>query len=222
MIEGLTVNQVYSLTEEIAPEGYVKATSISFTVDNTGNVQKITMIDKIVSMSKVDVGGKEVEGATIQVKDKDGNIIDEWVSTTESHLIKGLEEGQTYILHEEVTADGYVKATDVEFTVSKEKTDDKVTMIDKIVDMSKIDVAGEEVPGAKIQVFDEDGNATMEQGGGNLTGTYEYVDEYTLLVSLDNSGSTLNYACAFAEDEDGVTMVLMNDDTGYNGIYFMQ
>lgn len=62
----------------------------------------------------------------------------------------------------------------------------------------------------------------MEQGGGNLTGTYEYVDEYTLLVSLDNSGSTLNYACAFAEDEDGVTMVLMNDDTGYNGIYFMQ
>ena len=54
------------------------------------------------------------------------------------------------------------------------------------------------------------------------TGTYEYVDEYTLLVTLDNSGSDLNYACAFAEDEDGVTMVLMNDDTGYNGIYFMQ
>ena len=76
--------------------------------------------------------------------------------------------------------------------------------------------------GALDMVFDEDGNATMEQGGGNLTGTYEYVDEYTLLVSLDNSGSTLNYACAFAEDEDGVTMVLMNDDTGYNGIYFMQ
>ena len=76
--------------------------------------------------------------------------------------------------------------------------------------------------GTLDMVFDEDGNATMEQGGGNLTGTYEYVDEYTLLVSLDNSGSTLNYACAFAEDEDGVTMVLMNDDTGYNGIYFMQ
>lgn len=76
--------------------------------------------------------------------------------------------------------------------------------------------------GTLDMVFDEDGNATMEQGGGNLTGTYEYVDEYTLLVSLDNSGSTLNYACALAEDEDGVTMVLMNDDTGYNGIYFMQ
>lgn len=162
MIEGLTANQVYTLTEEIAPDGYVKATTIYFTVENDGKVQKITMIDKTVSMSKVDVGGKEVEGAAIQVKDKDGNIVDEWVSTTESHLIKGLEEGQTYILHEEVAAEGYVKATDVEFTVSKEKTDDKVTMIDKIVDMSKVDVAGEEVPGAKIQVFDEDGNVVDE------------------------------------------------------------
>ncbi len=76
--------------------------------------------------------------------------------------------------------------------------------------------------GTLDMVFDEDGNATMEQGGGNLTGTYEYVDEYTLLVSMENSGSTLNSACAFAEEEDGVTMVLMNDDTEYNGIYFMQ
>lgn len=162
LIEGLTVNQIYTLTEEIAPEGYVKATTIYFTVDNTGKVQKITMIDKTVSMSKVDVGGKEVEGATIQVKDKDGNIVDEWVSTTESHLIKGLEEGQTYVLHEEVAADGYVKATDIEFTVSKEKTDSKVTMIDKIVDMSKVDVAGKELPGAQIKVFDEDGNVVDE------------------------------------------------------------
>ena len=101
--------------------------------------------------------------------------------------------------------------------------------------VAPIDIAGERLDaetatgvldqnygGTLDMVFDEDGNATMEQGGGNLTGTYEYVDEYTLLVSLDNSGSTLNYACAFAEDEDGVTMVLMNDDTGYNGIYFMQ
>ena len=34
------------------------------------------MIDKTLSMSKVVVGGKEVEGATIQVEDKDGNIVD--------------------------------------------------------------------------------------------------------------------------------------------------
>lgn len=71
-------------------------------------------------------------------------------------------------------------------------------------------------------VFDENGGAVMEQGGGNLEGTYEYVDDYTVLVVLDNSGSELRYACGFVEDEDGVTLVAMVDDQGYNGIYFMQ
>ena len=162
MIEGLTVNQVYTLTEEIAPDGYVKATTIYFTVENSGKVQKITMIDKTVSMSKVDVGGKEVEGATIQVKDKDGNIVDEWISTTESHLIKGLEEGQTYILHEEVAADGYVKATDVEFTVTEEKENQHLELTDKQLFVKKMDQLDKYVEGAKLQVLDKDGNVIAE------------------------------------------------------------
>ena len=120
------------------------------------------MIDKTVSMSKVDVGGKEVEGAKIQVIDQEGNIIDEWTSGTEAHKIKGLVEGQTYTLHEEVAAEGYVKATDVEFTVSYEKTDDAIEMVDKIIDMTKEDVGGKELPGAKIIVFDEDMNVVDE------------------------------------------------------------
>ena len=75
--------------------------------------------------------------------------------------------------------------------------------------------------GTLEMAFDEDGGAQMIQGGGTLEGTYSYVDESTILVVLDNNGSELQYACAFA-DVDGVTMVLMNDDTGYNGLYFMQ
>ena len=75
--------------------------------------------------------------------------------------------------------------------------------------------------GTLEMAFDEDGGVQMIQGGGTLEGTYSYVDESTILVVLDNNGSELQYACAFA-DVDGVTMVLMNDDTGYNGIYFMQ
>ena len=91
------------------------------------------MIDKIVTMSKVDVGGKEIEGAEIVVTDKDGNKIDSWTSDKEEHKIKGLEEGKTYILHEEVTADGYVKATDIEFTVSYDKQNEHLEMVDKVL-----------------------------------------------------------------------------------------
>ena len=76
--------------------------------------------------------------------------------------------------------------------------------------------------GTLDMVFDEDGNATMEQGGGSLTGTYEYADSYTVLINLDNNGSELNYAAGFAENGDDLIMILMTDDKGYDGIYFVQ
>ena len=152
-IEGLVVGKEYTLREEIAPDGFVKATDIKFKVENTKDIQKQTMVDKIVEFTKTDIGGEEVEGAKIQVFDGE-NIIDEWTSGKEAHKIKGLEEGKTYTLHEEVAPDGYVKATDIEFTVSYDKETEHLVLINKIVDMTKVDIGGEEVEGAKIQVLD--------------------------------------------------------------------
>ena len=152
-IEGLVVGKEYTLREEIAPNAYVKATDIKFKVANTKDIQKVTMIDKIVELTKTDIGGEEVEGAKIQVLDGE-EIVDEWTSGKEAHKINGLEEGKTYILHEEVAPDGYVKATDVEFTVSYDKETEHLVLINKVVDMTKVDIGGEEVEGAKIQVLD--------------------------------------------------------------------
>lgn len=158
-IEGLKVEEKYTLREDLSPLGFVKASDITFTIENTNEEQKITMIDKVVTMSKVDIAGKELEGAKMQVIDKKGNIIDEWVSSKEPHKINNLEENETYILHEEVSIEGYVKATDKEFTVSNEKINEHIEMIDKIVVISKTDlVTGEELPGAELIVTDEDGN----------------------------------------------------------------
>lgn len=56
------------------------------------------MIDKIVTMSKKDIGGNEVDGAKIKVFDKDGSVIDEWVSEKEPHKVTGLEENKKYEL----------------------------------------------------------------------------------------------------------------------------
>lgn len=52
----------------------------------------------------------------------------------------GLEEGRTYILSETVSPEEYVKSTDIEFTVSKEKVNEKVNMKDKQVKVSKLTV----------------------------------------------------------------------------------
>ena len=158
-IEGLKVGEKYTLKEEIQVDSYVKATDIEFTVENTNKVQKVTMIDKVVEMSKVDIGGNEIEGAKMQVLDDEGNIIDEWVSEKEPHKIKNLEEGKSYILHEEVSVGYYVKATDVEFEVTYDKETQHLELIDKIVDVKKTDmVNGEEVEGAELIVTDENGN----------------------------------------------------------------
>ena len=161
-IEGLKVEKSYKLVEDLAPLGFVKATSIDFKIEKTNSVQQVTMVDKVVEMSKTDVGGTEIEGATIQVLDDESNIIDEWVSTKESHKIRNLIEGKSYILHEEIVVDGYVKATDIPFKVTENKETQKLTMIDKVVEVSKRDVAGEEVEGAKLQVLDKDNNVIDE------------------------------------------------------------
>lgn len=155
-IEGLKVGTEYTLKEEIAPDGYVRATEIKFKVENTKETQKVKMIDKIVEISKEDIGGKEIEGATLQVLDKDVNVIDEWTSGKEVHKVNGLKEGETYRLHEEVCVNGFVKATDIEFKVTTDKETQKIVMIDKIVEIIKTDlVTGEEIEGAKLKIVDE-------------------------------------------------------------------
>ena len=165
-INNLKEGNTYILHEETAPEGYVLATDVEFTVTTDKETQHEEMIDKIVNMSKVDIAGEEIEGAKIQVFDKDGNIVDEWESGKEPHIINNLKENETYTLHEEITPNGYVKATDVEFTVTTDKETQHEEMIDKVVEMSKVDVAGEEIEGAKIQVFDKDENIVDEWSSG--------------------------------------------------------
>lgn len=162
-IEGLKVNESYTLHEEICVNEFVKATDVEFTVTNTNEIQSVTMIDKVLEVSKQDIGGNEIEGATLQVIDKNNKVVDEWISTNTPHRVSGLIEGEKYTLHEEICVDGFVKATDVEFEVTTDKETQKVIMIDKIVDVTKTDlVNGEEVEGAELVVTDEDGNIVDE------------------------------------------------------------
>ena len=131
-IEGLVVGKTYTLREELAPEGYVIATDIEFTVTEDKETQKVTMIDKIVEVSKTDlVTGDEVEGAKLQVIDEENNIIDEWVSTKEPHKVKGLEENKKYRLVETNAPYGYEISEEIEFEVTGEKVNQKVEMKDK-------------------------------------------------------------------------------------------
>lgn len=214
-IEGLVVGKEYTLREEIAPNAYVKATDIKFKVENTKDVQKVTMIDKIVELTKTDIGGEEVEGAKIQVFNGE-EIVDEWTSGKETHKINGLEEGKTYILHEEVAPDGFVKATDVEFTVTTDKETQHEKLVNKIVKVSKTDLTnGEELEGAELEITDVEGNvienwtSTKEP---HIVNGLEEGKTYTLTEKTAPYGYEMTESITFTVTTDKETQIIEMKD----------
>ncbi|RNL46016.1 SpaA isopeptide-forming pilin-related protein [Paraeggerthella hongkongensis] len=123
----------YTLTETIAPEGYLLTTSVPFEVKETGEVQSVVMKDDYtkIDISKTDIAtGEELPGAHLAILDKDGKTVAEWDTTDEVHRINGLESGD-YTLRETSAPDGYEVAEDVAFTVEETGDVQKVEMKDK-------------------------------------------------------------------------------------------
>ena len=84
--------------------------------------------------TKTDItSGAELSGATLTVLDKDGNVVDTWTSDAkEAHVIKKLVVGETYTLREEFAPYGYLKATDIQFTVEDTGDVQHVEMKDEV------------------------------------------------------------------------------------------
>lgn len=123
----------YTLHEEAAPEGYLVASDVAFEVAEGVPVTRVEMVDEPtrVEAGKVDAAtGEPLAGATMQVVDAEGEVVEEWVSDGEPHLIEALAPGE-YALRETEAPEGYGLAEDVPFTV--EGTDDAqaVTMADE-------------------------------------------------------------------------------------------
>lgn len=151
MIQGLVAGEKYILRETKTPEEYVTAKEIEFTADEKEN-QELVMEDKQVTISKTTVGGEEVTGALMQIKDEDGNVVDEWTSEGKVHYATGLVEGKKYTLHEDLAPTGLNLANDIEFEVSYEKENQQVEMIDTINEVSKVDEKGNLLKGAEMTV----------------------------------------------------------------------
>lgn len=129
--------------------------------------EKDAMEDTKIQFIKTDaVTGEPVVGAVLQVLDQVGNLVEEWTSEKESHVIMGLPEGE-YILHEKQAPyeKGYVSASDIAFQVSKEEPVTEVEMKDECskVDLSAKDQStGKELPGVTLQITGKDGRILEE------------------------------------------------------------
>ena len=133
-IEGLEPGE-YTLTETVAPSGYVLSTeTINFTLKADGSIKSVVMYNAKegvtrVKISKQDITSKEeLPGATLVIKDKNGKVVETWVSTKEPRYIEGLEPGE-YTLTETVAPDGYKLSSEtINFTVKNDGTVQSVVM----------------------------------------------------------------------------------------------
>ena len=132
----------YYVKELQVPAGYVSSDEIlEFDATYQGQDVKTIKLKSVkknqpttVEVTKADITtGTELDGASMSVLDKDGNVIDSWTSVKDSpHVIKRLQVGKTYILREELAPYGYLRATDVEFTISDTAEVQKVKMEDEV------------------------------------------------------------------------------------------
>ena len=224
----LPVDGKYYVKEIFAPDGFVTTEEVQeFTFEYAGEDQAEVSYDFIfenqpttVELTKTDLTtGKELPGAHLKVTDSDGNTVDEWTSTEESHVIKELVVGKEYTMTETKPADGYVTAESITFTVENTAEVQKHEMKDDVtkVQISKTDITGEtEIPGAKLTVLDKD-----DQVVESWTSTEEahYIEKlpigkYTLREEQAPKGYLLTSDVTFEVKDTGeIQKVAMKDDT---------
>lgn len=224
----LPVDGNYYVKELYAPDGFVTTNEEQdFTFEYAGADQTEVRYDftfeneaTTVELTKSDLTtGDELPGAQLKVTDEDGNVVNEWVSTEEVHVIKELVVGKTYTMTEIKPADGYVTAESIEFTIENTAEIQKHEMKDDVtkVQISKTDITGDhEIPGAKLTILDAN-----DQVVESWTSTEEphYVEKlpigrYTLREEQAPKGFILSSDVTFEVKDTGeIQKVAMKDDT---------
>lgn len=187
-ITGLPLGK-YELKEVQTLEGYyidptVYDIDLSYDhSDKTVYVENLKVTNKktMTEITKVDATDeKELEGAKLSLFDKDDNLIEEWTSGKEAHVIRGLAIDMEYRLHEDLAPLGFATASDVTFTVDASGEATKVSMKDEITvtEVVKLDEETKKpLAGAQLQVLEKDSENivdewTSSEGAHTITGLH--------------------------------------------------
>ena len=125
-------------------------------------------VENEVVFSKVNIAGKEIAGAKIQIKDENGQVVKEWVSKEDQSETFKLKAG-TYTFHEEAAPNGYLKVTDITFEVDKQgkvavknangnevkASENKLTVTDKTKDQPVGEIKTTVTAGGKVSAENE-------------------------------------------------------------------
>lgn len=200
----LKAGETYHITETYNPPGYFAlADEVIIQIPlykpatselNSAGYKVYNVLDEEIDyrVDKVDADTQEeVIGATMQIKDSNGTVIDEWVTDGNEHRIpkEKLEVGKNYTVHEVSAPAGYyVMATDISFSVSNTARGTyRIYAEDRAiqVNITKVDDDGYTVEGATLRVVDTNGDEvcrwTTENGSEQIKGLMDgetyYIEE---------------------------------------------
>ena len=240
-ISGLT-DGTYVLHEVAAPNGYEVTTDIEFTIENgkvtgtsvSGNTvtmideMSVVLIDTDVEISKKNLLGDELKGATLTLtgKDAEGNdvIFDitnitlgreaqlistedgtslTWISGSTSTFVNGLGDG-TYVLHEVAAPSGYEVTTDITFTIKDGQLSGEVGVQSSSVTMIDDMVLTDVEISKKNTIGEELKGATLTLTGTDLTGRE---------VIFDTEKITLGREAELVTDSNGTKLTWVSGST---------
>jgi hypothetical protein len=224
-ISNIVAGQTYLLHEVSAPTGYIIAQDTTFTASAEEDTV-ITITDKQTTFSKLDAGGEEVVGATLEVLDQEENVVDTWQSTTEPHNIENLAEGQTYTIRETIAPAGYSYAQEYTF-VAGEEASANISLVDTIQYVAKQTANGDYLTGASLQIVDSEGNIIDQWVSGqsiiNLTKeqTYNLTKgtpvEFDKEITLEDSTIATAHYVITPKQVSGTTATNITDEPEGSG-----
>ncbi len=209
----------YTLHEELAPyeEGYVSASDVTFEVFEDGSVAEVEMLDEYskIDISKTDLTtGEEIPGATLQIIDKDGKVLEEWVTDGKPHRVEKLPVKGELTLREISAPDGYIVAEEVKFTLDDTMEVQKAEMKDdylygKLMLIKTDGETGKALAGAEFEIRNKTTGMTMETLVTDAQGRAESSDLLIGTYGTEGLQELFEYECMETKAPEGYAL----DDT---------
>ena len=166
----------YTLIETTAPTGYLLSEEVHFTVQETGEIQKVTMYDApahSLILTKRDIAtNAKLADARLTIRNAYGTTIDRWTTTDGDHAIRVLPERSAakdphknllllsddasehvYTMVEELAPNGYLVAESITFKVMQ--------MNDNLVVFIRQDGGWQKSSAGYLAMYDERTDTTV-------------------------------------------------------------
>ena len=217
-VEEISCPDGFILDKEIKTVQFVQEDFVTLSYTKSLNIEnKITK----TLLSKADIGGTQINGAHVQILNKDKEVVYEFVTGDEPLQIDGLKDGK-YYFHEDLSPLGFALSNDIEFTVENSEVQ-KVEMIDYIVDVAKVDEQGNYLKGAGLTVVSEKTKNIVDKW---TTGEHIFDFSDEMITKLENNetvsdmfisedDSTVLYKAVKTDKDDYILMLQSNGETNY-------